>query len=146
MFRRWFITFAAIILTGCGGVTYKDLQSHAEAQLYYPGSHVISKAGADEQSGLDTGRIPAKATTALASSAPVPQIYAWYETQLRSRGWSLRKTETINGGYELFTRGKNEVFQVSQASAPATYAIQYSILPAACATQDPIPIDHIGSC
>jgi hypothetical protein len=134
------------MLTSCGEVTYKDVVSHAEAHLYYPGSHVVSKAGADEHSGLDTGRVPAGATTNLATDATLSEIYAWYKGELSSRGWTLRKTETINGGYELFTRGTRDVFQVSPGSGAGTYSIQYMILPADCATSDPIPIDRIGNC
>jgi hypothetical protein len=134
------------MLTSCGGVTYKDLASHAEEHLYYPGSHVVNKAGGDEQSGLDTGRVPAKATTNLATDATISEIYAWYKSELSSRGWTLRKTETINGGYELFTRGTRDVFQVSPGSGAATYSIEFSIIPASCATSDPIPIDRIGNC
>ena len=87
------------MLTACGGVTYKDVVSHAEAHLYYPGSRVVSREGGDEErGGLDTGRSPAVATTDLATDATMSQVYAWYEGQLKSRGWKLRKTETIDGG------------------------------------------------
>ena len=134
------------MLTSCAGVTYKDVVSHAESHLYYPGSRVVSKAGADEHGGLDTGRVPAGATTNLATDGTMSQVYAWYASQLKSRGWQLRKTETINGGYELFTRGTRDAFYVSPASGTATYEIRYIILPADCATQDPIPIDRIGNC
>lgn len=145
-FRRSLIVASAVMLTACGGVTYKDVVSHAEAHLYYPGSRVVSKAGGDEESGLDTGRIPAGATTDLATDATMSQVYAWYEGQLKSRGWKLRKTETINGGYELFTRGTRNVFYISPAPGDATYEIRYMILPAQCATRDPIPIERIGNC
>ena len=134
------------MLASCGGVTYKDVVSHAESHLYYPGSRIVSKAGGGEHSGLDTGRIPAGASTNLATDAAMSQVYVWYESQLRSRGWMLRKTETINGGYRLFTRGTRDVFYVSPASGPATYGIRYIIIPADCATSDPIAIDRIGNC
>jgi len=134
------------MLTSCGGVTYKDVLSHPEAHLYYPGSRVVSKAGADERTGLDTGRMPAGATTNLATDAALSEIYAWYKAELTSRGWKLRKTETIGGGYELFTRGTQDVFQVSRGSGAATYSIEYLVIPASCATTDPIPIDRIGNC
>ena len=70
------------MLTACGGVTYKDVVSHAEAHLYYPGSRVVSREGGDEErGGLDTGRSPAVATTDLATDATMSQVYAWYEGQ-----------------------------------------------------------------
>jgi hypothetical protein len=140
------IVASAAMLAACGGVTYKDVLSHPEAHLYYPGSRVVSKAGADEGSGLDTGRTPAGATTNLATDATLSEIYAWYKAELSSRGWKLRKTETIGGGYELFTRGTRDVFYVSAGSGTATYEIRYLIIPASCATTDPIPIDRIGNC
>ena len=111
------------MLTACGGVTYKDVVSHAEAHLYYPGSRVVSREGGDEErGGLDTGRSPAVATTDLATDATMSQVYAWYEGQLKSRGWKLRKTETIDGGYELFTRGTRDVFYISAAPGDARRA------------------------
>jgi hypothetical protein len=137
---------SAAMLAACGGVTYKDVLSHPEAHLYYPGSRVVSKAGADESSGLDTGRMPAGATTNLATAATLSEVYAWYKAELTSRGWKLRKTETIGGGYDLFTRGTRDVFYVSAAAGAATYSIRYLIIPAGCATSDPIPIDRIGNC
>jgi len=140
------VVVVGIALTACGGVTSKELLSHAESHLYYPGSQVTSKAAGGEDQGLDTGRIPAKTTVDLTVNEPMAKIYGWYESQLASRGWKLRKTETINGGYELFTKGTREVFEVSPGRDEGTYVIFYSILPAKCATTDPIPIENIGNC
>lgn len=141
------LVLAAAALAACGEVTYSDLLSHPESHLYYPGSKVVARSGGGEDSGLDTGRIPAKTTVVLAVDAPMSDIYGWYEAHLAATGWHLRKTEMINGGYELFTKGKNQVFQVSPDPKEGTYAIYYSILPAACAKQDPIPLDRaMGNC
>lgn len=145
---RLLLIVAAAVMAACGEVSYSDLLSHPEARLFYPDSRVITRAGGgEERSGLDTGRTPAQTTVVLAVDAPMSQIYAWYEARLAAMGWRLRKTETINGGYELFTKGKNQVFQVSPGRKDGTYAMYYSILPAACAGQDPIPLDRaMGNC
>jgi hypothetical protein len=144
---RLVVVGAGIALTACGGVTSKELLSHAESHLYYPGSRVTSKAVGAEDRGLDTGRIAAGTTVTLAVTAPMARIYSWYETELAARGWKLRKTETINDGYELFTKGTREVFQLSPGRDPGTYIMFYSIRPAQCATTDPMPIDRaFGNC
>jgi len=127
-------------------MTSKELLSHAESHLYYPGSRVTSRAVGAEDQGLDTGRIAAGTTVTLAESAPMAKIYGWYETELASRGWKLRQTETING-YELFTKGTSEVFQLSPGRDAGTYIMFYSIRPAQCRTTDPMPIDRaFGNC
>jgi hypothetical protein len=145
---RLLLFFMAAALVACGEVSYSDVLSHPESHLYYPGSRVITRSGGGEhRGGLDTGRTPAQTNVILAVDAPMSKIYSWYEAHLAAMGWSLRKTETINGGYELFTKGKNQVFEVSPDPKVGTYAIYYAILPAACATQDPIPLDRAtGNC
>jgi len=143
------LILAALTLAACGEVTYSDLLSHPESHLFYPGSRVVTRSGGGEHSGLDTGRIPASTTVVLVTDAPMTQIYAWYRSHLVATGWALRDTEpeTMNGGYELFTKGKDQVFQVSPDPKEGTYAIYYSILPAACAKRDPIPLDRaMGNC
>src|SRR5438445_11433183 len=99
-FRRSLIVASAVMLTACGGVTYKDVVSHAEAHLYYPGSRVVSREGGDdERGGLGTGRSPAVATTDLATDATMSQVYACDEGQLQSRGCTLRNAGTTDGGH-----------------------------------------------
>ncbi len=64
-------------------------------------------------------------------------IYSWYFSQLRAKGWTLQKTERVNGSYDLFTRGDREVFEVGSGVPPATYVTRLSIAPDPCATTPP---------
>jgi hypothetical protein len=43
----------------------------------------------------------------------------------------------VNGGYDLFTRGDREVFEVGSGVPPATYVTRLSIVPHPCATTPP---------
>lgn len=131
------VFFCALILSSCGaGVTYRDLAARPEAHLFFPGSRVLSTNGSDEHSGL-TGIYAAKITIQLAVDASMPDIYAWYRTELARRGWILQRVESVNGNYYLFGRGNQDVFQVGPSVPPVTYVIVMTVVPKPCATNPP---------
>jgi hypothetical protein len=98
-----------------GGVTVRDLESHPEATLYYPGATVIAHGGTDEQHYLAGRPGSAYATSILATPGSSARIYTWYETWLAAHGW--KHSEVIQSTAELYvrgwTRGSREVVNVS---------------------------------
>ena len=68
-------------------VSYQDLQCHPEAHLFYPGAKVYERLGASQSTTIDGELNPAFSRAILISSAPVSQIYAWYDSWLTAHGW-----------------------------------------------------------
>jgi hypothetical protein len=127
-----------LFISGCGSslITEKDLSGAPEARLYYPGAKVISRTGSDERSTL-TGDYPAELGVVLQVNATSNEIYLWYSRQLHERGWTLGKTESVNGNYQIYTKGDRFIFQVGPAGTQGLYSIHYSVVPEACATTPP---------
>jgi len=132
-------------LASCGTpVTQDDLAKRPEAHLFYPGSHALETRGQSEQLTEGGTRI-AEVITDLSVSAKIDQIYSWYSNELTAKGWTLRKSERVNGSFDLYTRGDRELFQVGAGTAPATYTTTFSIVPASCATTPPTKL-AFGNC
>ncbi len=126
-------------VAACGDqlVTAKALEAHAEAHLYYPGSTVVSTSRSDERSAI-TGQYPAELNTVLRTTGSSEEIYAWYSQQLGHRGWQVAEVVTVNGNYQLYTRGDRDVFQIGVVSGvETTYTLRLSVVPAPCATTPP---------
>jgi hypothetical protein len=130
----------AISLEACGQTTYEQLAATPEAQLYFPGSEIVSKSGVSEASGIDAGRSAAYAVVTLTSDKPMADIYAWYKSRLLDQGWQLREIETAAGNSYGFTKGDRQIFYVASlgtSGSKTKYSIKYGVLPAACATNPP---------
>jgi hypothetical protein len=130
----------AIGLGACGQTTDEQLAGTHEAQLFFPGSEIVSKYGEGESSGIDTGRSAAYAVVTLTSDKPMADIYAWYKSRLLDEGWHLRHVETGSGDYYGYTKGDRQNFYVYSLGASGSktkYSIKYGVLPAACATNPP---------
>ena len=69
-------------------VTRSELIARPEARLFYPGSMLVSKVGAD-QTPTSPGQEPNPAYSGaiLTSSARPAQLYAWYGTWLKAHGY-----------------------------------------------------------
>lgn len=131
---------SAIGLGACGQTTYEQLAATHEAQLFFPGSEIVSKYGEGESSGIDTGRTAAYAVVTLTSDKPMADIYAWYKSRLLDEGWQLRAIETAAGNSYGFTKGDRQIFYVASLGSTESktrYSIKYGVLPAACATNPP---------
>jgi len=96
-----------------GPVTLRDLRSHPESQLVYPGGAVTSRYGQSEVRDW-TGQLvkPGLAGLTFSSSAGQDRIFTWYAGWLRSQGWEQYqyvegKTKAIRQG---FRRGDREYF------------------------------------
>jgi hypothetical protein len=96
-----------------GPVTLRDLRSHPESQLIYPGGAVTSRYGQSEVRDW-TGELvkPGLAGITFSSSATQDTIFTWYTGWLRSHGWEQYqyvegKTKAIRQG---FRRGDREYF------------------------------------
>jgi len=166
--RYLLLTLLVLSLAACGTgstpstqnqrVTQSQLKSRAEAHLYYPGSSVVSVEGRDEDYGIDIRHVPAEVVTKLDSSSDLQSIFTWYDQRLKDLGWTLRKVDSVNFHYHLYTRGSREVYEVGDAHDPAivsgevnaTYAITYSILPFDCVgtSKGPMPLQRasFGNC
>jgi hypothetical protein len=70
-----------------GGISAGWVKKQPLSSLYYPGSRPFYML--DSGSSEDSGDGPAYAGAILTSSATGAQIYAWYISKLRSRGWSF---------------------------------------------------------
>jgi len=128
--------------SACGGglVTEKDLTAAPEAHLYYPGSKLLGTSGSDERSTL-TGDYPAEVRAVLQSDASADELYGWYSAHLQRLGWTLGKVETVNGNYQIHTKGDRYVFQVGvDPGSQGQYSIRYSVVPAPCATTPPTKV------
>jgi len=125
------------LLASCGTpVTQADLAKRPEAHLFYPGSHMLKTRGNDEQ--LTEGGISlAEVITDLSVNAEADQIYSWYSSQLTAKGWTLRKSERVNGSFDLFTRGDRDLFEIGVGPEPGEYSTIFSVVPAPCATTPP---------
>jgi hypothetical protein len=129
-----------ISLESCGQTTYEQLAATPEAQLYFPGSQIVSKSGVSEDSGIDIGHSAAYAQVVLTSDKAMDQIYAWYKSRLLDQGWQLREIETAAGNSYGFTKGDRQIFYVASLGSSGSntrYSIKYGVLPAACATNPP---------
>jgi hypothetical protein len=125
------------LLASCGSpVTQDDLAKRPEAHLFYPGSRVLETRGQNEQVTEGGTRI-AEVITDLSVDAQPDQIYSWYSHELTAKGWTLRKSERVNGSFDLFTRGDRDLFAVALGASPGTYTTTLSIVPASCATTPP---------
>jgi hypothetical protein len=133
------------LLASCGPpVTQGDLAKRPEAHLFYPGSHVLKTRGQNEQVTEGGTRI-AEVTADLSVDAEADQIYSWYSHELAVKGWTLRKSERVNGSFDLFTRGDRDLFEVALGASPGTYTTTFSIVPASCATTPPTKL-AFGNC
>jgi hypothetical protein len=98
-----------------GSVTVRDLETHPEAALYYPGASVIDHGGIDEQDSFLGRPGSAYTTSVLATSDSADRVYAWYQTWLTAHGW--RTAEMLQSTAELsvqgWKRGSREVMIVS---------------------------------
>jgi hypothetical protein len=141
------IVFASsvAVLAACGTpVTQADLAKRPEAHLFYPGSHVLNTRGQSEQL-TEGGKRIAEVITDLSVVAQTDQVYSWYSNQLTAKGWTLRKSERVNGSFDLFTRGDRDLFEVGFDAATGTYTTTFSVVPASCATTPPTKI-AFGNC
>lgn len=131
-----------------GPVSYKQVSSHPEATLSYPGSQILFPMGAGEQRSPSEGVVNAAfAGEVLRVNAPSPAIYDWYKNWMTSHGWhsspTLRATTQIS--VEGYARGSRERFTVAidnpdalartigrpiPAGQGTVYEIAYMILPA----------------
>lgn len=127
------------LLAGCGGesgVTFSSLLARPEGHLYYPGSTVAQKHGEDER-WEEAGQHAAWAEVRLNVDVPLSTVLAWYRDQLKSRGWTLRSSDSTS---ETFSKGSQDLFFVvpgktfDPAQTDSTYSIQYYVVPAPCAS------------
>lgn len=107
------VRLAAAILIGlvCSGCLLDDsgpiapLRQLPEANLYYPGAKVIEEVAAPRNVGPD-GQGPASYGHNLAVNATPDQVIAFYDRELKSRGW-VKSTESlpiVNLGDGLWTK------------------------------------------
>ena len=97
-------------------LTYKDLTTHAEATLYYPGARILRHTGGDEQSGGVEGEPSSAFAGAIMATADSPQqVYAWYATYLQAHGWSPARVGTTEAWLSVqgYKRGTREHFDVA---------------------------------
>src|SRR6266702_6194791 len=91
-----------LALTGSGNVqgpwavSYADLLSHREANLFYPGSRLIQSGGWGEYAErchsvsltCTPGDLPAFVANQLVVEDVLPtQIFGWYQDNLSATGW-----------------------------------------------------------
>ena len=98
-----------------GSVTVRDLETHSEATLYYPGASVIAHGGTAEQDFFLGSPGSAYTTSILATPDSTDRVYAWYQSRLTADGW--RAAEMLQSTAELsvqgWKRGSREVMIVS---------------------------------
>ena len=68
-------------------ITQRELSTHPEAQLRYPGSLVVKVVGSDEVATRDSEPDPAYVGAILTTAATATQLYAWYARWLTARGY-----------------------------------------------------------
>lgn len=101
---RWLAICVALVLVGCSSaplrstdpsglptnrpVARADLLAIGGARLFYPSSTIVRRVGAD-QTPTSPGQEPNPAYTGaiLTARATPDQLYAWYGSQLRARGF-----------------------------------------------------------
>ncbi len=90
-------------------ITRGELLTHGESHLFYPGSHVARKVGASQtpnRKGEEPN--PAYAGAILTASTTADQLYAFYGTELRARGF-----HRVND-YRLSSQVSGEAWEIDQ--------------------------------
>jgi hypothetical protein len=101
-------------------VSASELAGRQEAHLHFPGSIVLHQSMQDMNGPLLSTGAPASVSTIAATSAPKDDVSAWYENQMRSRGWSPTCGETCVPTAPEWDRGNREIFGLYflQSSSP----------------------------
>jgi hypothetical protein len=90
---------AMLLCLVCSGCLFDDsgpigpLRQLPEATLYYPGAKVIEEVSAPRNVGPD-GQGPASYGHNLAVNATPDEVIAFYDRELKSRGWA-KSTESL---------------------------------------------------
>lgn len=110
-------------------VSAAELAGRQEAHLYFPGSTVLNQSMQDMTGPLLSTGAPASVSAIAATSAPKDDVSAWYESQMRSRGWSPACGETCSPSAPEWDRGNREIFGLYflQSSSPGNYRILYML-------------------
>jgi hypothetical protein len=138
---------AALALTGSGSwkfegpwaVSYGDLLSHPEANLFYPGSRLLQSGGWEEYAELcrgpglmcTPGDVPAFVENQLVVDGASPsEIYGWYQDELSASGWRPAPSgDSIH--IQAYVRGPGERFDVNVQTvddSPELPGIQRSVV------------------
>jgi len=98
-----------------GIVTVRDLETHKEATLYYPGATLIGHAATAEHDPFVGSRGLAATSSIVATRDQAGSVYAWYDDWLLARGWRhgdvLRSTAELS--VRSWNRGSREFFDVA---------------------------------
>jgi hypothetical protein len=80
------------LLVSCGtpAVTADTLAKRPEAHLFYPGSHLIDTSGQGDH-WSEGGTYAGMLWQDLSSDASMDDIYSWYVSRLRAKGWTSRR-------------------------------------------------------
>jgi hypothetical protein len=120
-------------------VSASELKGRAEAHLYFPGSSVVRVSTRDMRGSLLAADQPAQVGTWLATSAPKNDVIAWYENEMRSRGWVHGCAEVCSPALHMWTRGSREFFELDfpdprfsdyvSTALPTEYVADYELSP-----------------
>lgn len=124
---------AAFVVTAstCKEVTVKVIDSQSESQLVYPGGQV-----AWGDSLAPYGFLSGKRTYIVGAPAAMDDILAWYDRQLRQRGWTRLPaasdvTASWERGYERFSLDdrlpKPQAAELRDGAQPTYYVVSYSL-------------------
>jgi hypothetical protein len=111
-------------------LTRAQLLSHPEAQLHYPGSHVVQAVGSDEVAvPHENEPDPAYAGAILTAAATPARLYAWYSAQLTAAGYReitfYRNPDQVSGKAWRAPNGREQI-QVAVFD-PAQLAAQQKV-------------------
>jgi hypothetical protein len=93
-------------------VSGPELEGRAEAHVYFPGSSVVRVNMRDMRGSLLAADQPAQVATWAATSAPKNEVIAWYENEMRSRGWVHACAEVCSPALHMWVRGRREFFEL----------------------------------
>jgi hypothetical protein len=120
-------------------VSASELASRPEAHLYFPGSSVVQVSRRDMRGSLLSADEPAQVATTAATSASKNELIAWYENEMRSRGWVHTCAEVCSPVLHMWVRGKREFFELDfpdprfsdyvSTNLPTEYVADYELSP-----------------
>ncbi len=145
---RWLVSTALVLLmiglTGCTNagscgsdgsgmpkcsVSEDFVHSQPEAALSYPGSTVYSQNIHSEQHLIGSTN-PAGAHSIYATSAPMSEVYSWYQHWLTSNGWHTSSADALlplEVSAQGYAKGNRESFVVGADSQQNARMLGYKI-------------------
>ncbi len=84
-----------------------------EAQIYFPGSQILSRHGSDGSRSVDGEPEDAYATTVLNAPATQSVITSWYQTALMAAGWKQSEgfpVDSTRGFYAFGVKPPSSVY------------------------------------